>query len=57
MKRRSRSGFEQDVHTAWRRLYCYTQRAEVCRKAKRITNRRERHDARCEIAGQRGGQS
>lgn len=41
-KRTIRTGDEQDVHTGWRKLYCYTQRAGVTRKVKRLTNRRER---------------
>ena len=41
--KRSVKGYgEQDVHTGWRRLYCYTQRAGVTSKVKRQTRRRER---------------
>lgn len=52
MKRRIVGWFEQDVHTRWRRLYCYTQRAGVCAKAKAKTIRRERREAEQEIADQ-----
>lgn len=45
MKRIIKSGDEQDVHTGWRRLYCYTQRAGVTKRVKRRTNRRERREA------------
>lgn len=44
MTRKARGGFEQDVFTSWRRVLCYTQRAGVCKKAKRQANRRERRD-------------
>lgn len=53
-KRRIVTGFEHDVHTPWRRRYCYTQRAGVCAKAKRLTNRRERRESKDEIADQAG---
>jgi len=35
---------EQDVHTRWRKLYCYTLRAGVAASVKRETNRRERRE-------------
>lgn len=40
---------EQDVHTRFRALLCWTQRAGACRKVKRRTNRRDRHQARARI--------
>jgi hypothetical protein len=40
---------EQDVHTRWRRLYCYTQRAGVTAKIKRQTRRRERREGKREM--------
>jgi hypothetical protein len=40
---------EQDVHTAWRRLYCWTQRAGATDKVKRRSRRRERHAAKAMI--------
>ena len=41
-----RGGAEQDVFTRWRRLYCYTQRARVCKKVKTSASRRDRREAR-----------
>lgn len=39
----ARNGDEQDViHSKWRKLYCYTQRAGVTSKIKRQIRRRER---------------
>lgn len=43
-----KSGFWQDCFTAWRRLYCYTQRAGVVRKAKREYNKAVRRKAKQE---------
>lgn len=40
----AKSGAEEDVVTAWRKLYCYTQRAGVTSKIKRQIRRRQRHD-------------
>lgn len=40
---------EQDVHTGWRKLYCYTQRAGVAAKIKRQTRRRERRERKREL--------
>ena len=48
-RRRIVTGEEQDVHTGWRHLYCYTQRAGVCAAVKRRTNRRERREGRSAI--------
>lgn len=50
MKRRIVGSDEQDVHTGWRRYYVYTQRAGVCKKIRRATNRRERREGRAETA-------
>lgn len=47
--RKMKTGDEQNVHTGWRRLYCYTQRAGVTSKVKRGTRRRERHEAKREL--------
>lgn len=41
MKEPTKTGFEVDVVCA-RRIYTYTQRAGVCKKAKRQINRRNR---------------
>lgn len=50
-RRRAIKGWlEQDVHTRWRRLYCYTQRPGVARKAKALSNRRERREGKREAA-------
>lgn len=46
MGRRIKSRGEQDVHTPWRKLYCYTQRAGVTAKIKRQTRRRERREGK-----------
>lgn len=49
MKRRVRSGIEQDVVSRyWRRTYCYLQRAGVAAKIKRQIRRRERRDGKRE---------
>lgn len=40
---------EQDVHTGWRKLYCWTQRAGATDRVKRRTRRRERRNAKREI--------
>jgi hypothetical protein len=48
-RRRIREGSEQDVHTGWRRLLVYTQRAGVTAAIKRRTRRRERREAKAEI--------
>lgn len=42
---------EQDVHTPWRKLYCYTQRAGVTAKIKRLTRRRERREGKAQLRG------
>lgn len=52
MARRIVTGDEQDVHTGWRRLYCYTQRAGVTRRVKTRTNRRERREGKAEAREQ-----
>lgn len=35
---------DQDVHTPWRKLLCFTQRAGTSSKMKRETRRRERRE-------------
>lgn len=52
LKRRIVTGDEQDVYTAWRKLYCYTQRAGVVKAVKRRTHRRERQEGKVEIREQ-----
>ncbi|WP_114906853.1 hypothetical protein [Ornithinimicrobium murale] len=54
MARRIVNGDEQDVHTGWRKLYCYTQRAGVTRRIKTRTNRRERREGKAEAQLQLG---
>lgn len=45
--RRASHGFaEDDVFTAWRKVYCWTQRAGACKRVKTRANRRERREAR-----------
>ena len=46
-----RTGDENDVHTGWRRLYCYTQRAGVTAGVKRRTRRRGRAELKRELRG------
>jgi hypothetical protein len=46
MTRRIKTGEEEDVHTHWRRVLCWTQRAGACVAVKRRTNRRERQEAK-----------
>ena len=48
-RRKMKSGDEYDVHTKWRKLYCWTQRAGATAKVKRRTRRRERHEAKQEF--------
>lgn len=48
MKRRIITGDEQDVHTPWRRMFVWTQRAGATAKVKRRTRRRERRDGKRE---------
>lgn len=43
-----RGGDERDILAGARRIYCYTHRPGVCRKAKRSYNRRFRRAARAE---------
>lgn len=45
-RRPKKSADEQDVHTGWRRLYCWTQRPGATAGVKRRTRRRERREAR-----------
>lgn len=47
-KKPTKSAFEDDVVYA-RRIYKYTQRAGVCKKAKRQINRRSRYAYKGEI--------
>lgn len=37
-------GYEQDIHTSWRRLYCYAKNAGAAAYTKRRTRRRERRE-------------
>lgn len=41
LRRRIITADEQDVHTRWRRIYCWTKRASATVKVKRRSNRRE----------------
>jgi hypothetical protein len=50
MKRQARTAAEQDVVGAWRHLYCYLQRPGVAAGIKRQMRRRERHEAKRELA-------
>ncbi len=45
-RRTMRTGDEYDVHTKWRAMYCWTQRAGATAKVKRFTRRRERAAAK-----------
>jgi uncharacterized Zn finger protein len=47
-KRAIKTTADQDVHTSWRRVLCYTQRAGVTAKLKRQTRRRERREGKDE---------
>jgi hypothetical protein len=49
-RRRMKSGDEQDVHTGWRRFYCWTQRPGATDRVKRRTRRRERQEAKRRLA-------
>lgn len=49
MARRIVTAEEQDIHTGWRKVLCYTQRAGVTAAAKRRTNKRERREGRAEV--------
>lgn len=51
-KRRIITWDEQDVYTAWRKLYCWTQRPGAVKKVKRLTHRRERREGKQEIRDQ-----
>lgn len=53
MKRRTKGGAEHTVHSHWRRLYCWTQKAGAVKKIKKIGNRRERREGRAQT--RRGG--
>ena len=44
-----KGGFEQDVLTGWRKEYCYTKKAGVCKKAKKKYNKRVRRQIKQEI--------
>ena len=44
-----KGGFEEDVFSGWRKVLCYTQRAGVCKKAKKKYNKRVRRIAKKEI--------
>lgn len=47
--RRIVTGDEQDVHTRWRHLYCWTKRPGATKKVKRRTNRRERREGKAAV--------
>lgn len=51
-RRRIVTADEQDVYTGWRRLYTCYQRAGKVRKVKVATHRRERREAKADIADQ-----
>lgn len=51
-QRRITSWEEEDVHTAWRHVLCHVSRAGVTSKIKNATNRRERREAKQEIAAE-----
>lgn len=55
MKRIIKDWDEQDVYTAWRRLYCWTQRAGAVKRVKKRTHRRERREAKRWIEEQLDG--
>ena len=40
---------ENNVHTGWRRYYCYLQRAGATAKVKRQTNPRERREGKRDV--------
>jgi hypothetical protein len=40
---------EEDAYTAWRKLYCYLQKAGKVKFIKRRTHRRERQEAKRQI--------
>lgn len=50
MKRRIVTADEQDAYTSWRKFYMYLQCPGAVRDIKRRTHRRERREARAEIA-------
>jgi hypothetical protein len=43
-------GYEQDIHTGWRRLYCYAKRAGAASYTKRRTRRRERREGKTDVS-------
>ncbi len=49
MEIRMKGGLEVDVFTGWRKVLCYTQRAGVCKKAKRKYNKRVRKQIKLEL--------
>ncbi|MGH9095293.1 MAG: hypothetical protein ACRDXE_09045 [Acidimicrobiales bacterium] len=49
-RRRLLTGDENDVHTGWRRVYVWTQRAGATAKVKRRTRRRERREGKQDTA-------
>jgi hypothetical protein len=56
VKRRTTSGAERDVHSRWRRRFCWTQKAGAVKKIKRIGNRRERREGKRQARRQDGEQ-
>ena len=53
LRRRIRTGDEQDAHTGWRRVYTRYQRAGAAKMVKRATNQRERNESRQAIREER----
>jgi hypothetical protein len=45
---------EEDVYTHWRHRFCYTRRAGVVKKVKRVTHKRERREGRTEVRDEWG---
>jgi len=50
MARQIKNPGEQDAYTKWRHLLCYMDRAGVVKKIKRGTHKRERQEAKQDIA-------
>lgn len=51
MTRRSLGPRESDIHSRWRRRFCWTQKAGAVKKIKRQGNRRERREGRRHARG------
>jgi len=50
-----KTGFEYDAILA-RRMYCFTQRSRVCKRAKRQVNRRARREAKAKLDCEEGNE-